>query len=555
MGVRMKPAENQISDESGIGFSRSLAMGLVLSVGFLISAVVFTAKWISLEHDLQSERNSVFMVEASLDAMHVRTATIAQDTSFSDEHLQRLLAKDKEWLYENIGASSVEDTATEMTAHILPGQAQNWGWSFQIGEKAPAPGILDQGLAASLNASLPAQSASRKVSTSFEIIDGQIWLLGISRVGVPGEAFTQDHPDAEIPRFVTGARLTDTMLREIESNFLLQDIDLSFDAPKFAAFLPLQSSTGETAGYLSWLPPTPGAEILRQLPIPVLGAVGFVVIFLLFGSAHIHKNARRLETALGEARAANRHKDQFIATISHELRTPLTSISASVSLLVSGAIGQLPEKSLRILEICSRNTKILSALIEDLLLIGVIDTGTFRLNNKPTEMNDLLQAAVEDFRGYAASKNVTVEVSLEELPVHANIDARRLSQVISNILSNAAKFSPAGEVVRAELKSDAGKVRLMFTDKGIGIPQGRKEDVFGRFRQVDSRDEKLHYGSGLGMSIARDIMKATGGTIDYQSEPGAGTCFVIEVARCAAPKPATGFTRPLWMAGPDPAGP
>jgi signal transduction histidine kinase len=537
--VSVPSSEELSSDKRDISFSRSLALGLVLAVVMLVGAVVFTAKWISVRHDSLAASSSNLMVSSALDALANRNAAFNADYAHWDEHHDQLLEGDWTWLCENVGVAAVEGTAIELVAYIPPGHDRNLGWSYLHQDEAPKVGIIGQELASSMIAILPATPTRRDVVTSFEEIDGQIWLLALTRI-TPFDGISAEIPDLDIWLFINGTRLTETVLSDLESSFLLQGIDLSMDAPKYASFLPLQSSAGKTVGYLSWVPPTPGAQVLRELPLPVFGAILLVIAFLLIGSMAIYKNARRLETALTDTLKANRHKDEFISTISHELRTPLTSVSASVNLLLLGVVGQLPAKAVSILEICGRNARVLTALIEDLLLIGMIDSGRFSLNKSPTEMNALLRVAVEDFKAYAASQKVSVEVSLEEGRVFANIDPRRFNQVITNILSNAVKFSPVGSVVRAEIKSDDQKVRLLFMDKGIGIPADRKEDVFGRFRQIDTRDEKKHYGSGLGMCIAKDIMKASGGTIDYESELGVGTCFFIEVDRCAAPSEAQG---------------
>ena len=526
-----KQADDRSTTQTS-NFSRNVAYALALSVVLLIGAVAFTAKWISNQHDLLAESNSFQVVETALTSLRDRTESLGYDYSNWDPYYEAVLSDDEEWLYSNaVGGELEEGADIELISQILPGHRLNQGWSIRHNDIVPTSGILDDDLMARMNAALdPTELNSRSVITSYEILDGEIWILAASRI-IPWDGVDETVTDLEVPRQILGTRLTDEHLNAINDRFFLQGMNLSFDAPFHINFIELQSISGDSVGYVSWAPPTPGERILQQVPFVILAVVAFVIIILTIGTINLYKNAKKLEVALRRAQVANRHKDEFIATISHELRTPLTSVTASIKMLSLGMLGKLPEKAIEVLKVCERNNDILGSLIEDLLLIGAIDSGNFRIKSEQTELNYLLKTAVENFKGYADNQNVTIELTLEDQPLYASVDTRKMNQVIGNLLSNAAKFSAKGGIVRVAMEHDADKVRISVTDSGIGIPAGSHADVFGRFRQVDSSESRKHNGSGVGLSISMDIVNAHGGTLNYESELGVGTCFTVEIDR------------------------
>lgn len=532
----MTQASKQDSMRVDTRFSRRVAFALGCSVALLIGAVAFTANWIAGQHDQLARSNSFQIVGSALGALSERTESLAHDYSHWDPYYDAVLNNDYDWLYPNIVGGDFEEGADiELLVQLLPGHTTSQGWSVRHIGEVPTPDILDDALIAKMNAALNGTEINgRNVVSSFETIDGEIWIVAISRI-IPWDGVAETVTDLEVPRQILGTRLNQDILNEINDQFFLRGMDLAIEAPKHADSIELKSVSDETVGYVSWAPPTPGARVLQQAPIPVMVVISFIIIVLVVGAINIRRNASKLEIALTNEKQANRQKDEFIATISHELRTPLTSITASIRMLSMGMLGNLPEKANEVLEVSERNAHILNSLIEDLLLMGAIDSKELRLKREPIDLNEVLKTAAENFRGYAAEHNVVVELALEDQPIHVDADARKLNQVIGNLLSNAAKFSPQGAVIRAELESGAEKVRISVRDNGIGIPDGSHADVFGRFRQVDSGENRKHNGSGVGLSIAKEIVDAHGGTLDYESELDVGTCFFIELDRISDP--------------------
>jgi len=229
-------------------------------------------------------------------------------------------------------------------------------------------------------------------------------------------------------------------------------------------------------------------------------------------------------------------KSQFVSTVSHELRTPLTSIKLSLDLLNSGCLGQAPDSMRKILETAGKNSERLSKLIDDLLDLQKIEAGEMRYRMEVVEVQTFLNAAIASNESFAASREVRLVADYPDgPPIHLETDEMRLMQVMNNIISNAVKFSHKGGDVRVGCTRKNGKVTIHVGDNGIGIPEGAQEKVFGKFTQLDSSDRRQAGGTGLGMSISKEIVEQLKGTIKYTSVDGKGTTFYVELPACEQP--------------------
>lgn len=237
-------------------------------------------------------------------------------------------------------------------------------------------------------------------------------------------------------------------------------------------------------------------------------------------------------------------KSKFLSTVSHELRTPLTSIKASVDLINSGVLGDLPDKMQPILQIAGKNAKRLSDLINDLLDVQKIEAGEMVYRFATVNLRHLVLESVEANQGFANQLGIGIRTEFPESDAHVEGDEARLMQVMANLLSNALKFSRKGSDVVVGVTRVAGRVRISVTDSGIGIAQGSRELVFGKFTQIDSSDQRRVGGTGLGMHISKQIVEKHNGIIDFTSTEGQGTTFFVEFAE----KPAAsgpGLAQPL----------
>jgi len=226
-----------------------------------------------------------------------------------------------------------------------------------------------------------------------------------------------------------------------------------------------------------------------------------------------------------ERREVDRMKDEFISVVSHELRTPLTAIRGSLGLLASGKAGEVPQRGQRMLEIAVQNTDRLIRLINDILDIERIESGKVAMEPRPVNAAELAQNAAEVMMPMAERAGVGVYVWAE--PVALVADPDRLLQVLTNLISNAVKFSNPGGTVELTVEPEGEDAMFRVTDHGRGIPADRLESIFERFQQVDSSDSRQKGGTGLGLAICRTIVGQHGGRIWAESVLGEGSTLAF----------------------------
>jgi len=226
-----------------------------------------------------------------------------------------------------------------------------------------------------------------------------------------------------------------------------------------------------------------------------------------------------------------RLKNEFVSTVSHELRTPLTSIRGSLGLVAGGAAGTLPDRAQEMIEIAYRNTDRLSHLINDILDIERIESGRMQFNMEMHDALELVDQALAANRGYGEQHQVRLERTAATGSFRVRVDADRFMQVMANLLSNAVKFSPTGDSVSVQVSQHDQKVRIAVHDNGPGIPDEFRSRIFQKFSQADASDTRSKSGSGLGLSIARSIVERMGGELGYDSRPGRGTVFHLDLPR------------------------
>jgi len=229
-----------------------------------------------------------------------------------------------------------------------------------------------------------------------------------------------------------------------------------------------------------------------------------------------------------ERRRVEELKRQFVSTVSHELRTPLTSIAGSLGLLSGGAAGELPERATRLISIAHANSQRLVRLINDILDVEKLEAGQIHLDVQAVDMRDVAERSLENVQGLADQAGARLLLAEgEAAPVMG--DADRLVQVVVNLLSNAVKFSPTGGVVHVSVIPEARIVRLSVRDEGPGVPESFRARIFTKFAQADGSDTRQRGGTGLGLVIAREIAERHGGRLWFESAPGAGATFHLDL--------------------------
>lgn len=231
-----------------------------------------------------------------------------------------------------------------------------------------------------------------------------------------------------------------------------------------------------------------------------------------------------------ERKRLEKLKSEFISSVSHELRTPLTSIHGSLRLIVGGAVGGLPQKASELVNIAANNCDRLVRLINDVLDIEKMAAGMLEIDCKEQFIVDVVSEAVNNNIGFGRRFDVSFHINCEDRGVKVNCDKDRILQVMDNFLSNAAKYSCAGDKVDVNVIDKGEVVRVEVKDHGSGIPDEFKNKVFERFTQADSSDTRKQGGTGLGLSICKSIVKLHHGKLGFESKKGAGCTFWFELS-------------------------
>lgn len=247
------------------------------------------------------------------------------------------------------------------------------------------------------------------------------------------------------------------------------------------------------------------------------------------------ETTRRQVDELVAHQERERLKSDLVATVSHELRTPLTSILGFTQTLLSHATDE--QSRGRYLEIIRAEGERLGRLIDDLLDLRRASEGLFAIESERLDLGDLLVEEVELFSGQSERHRLVLQLPSERIWVRG--DARRLRQVVANLISNAIKYSPAGGDVLVSAGLSGGRARVAVTDTGLGIPVDQQPQVFTRFFRVESPEREEIGGSGLGLALAREIVEAHRGEIGFESSEGRGSTFFFELpaSESAAPEP------------------
>lgn len=230
-----------------------------------------------------------------------------------------------------------------------------------------------------------------------------------------------------------------------------------------------------------------------------------------------------------DRKKVDRMKNEFVSTVSHELRTPLTSIRGALGLVGSGAVGELPAKAQPLVDIAEKNCDRLVRLINDILDIEKIEANKMEFDIQSYELLPLVNNAADVNRVYVTEHGANIVV-FDGMPnARVMVDEDRFTQVLTNLISNAAKHSPEGGTIRLATQARDGGVRVSVSDEGPGIPDEFRKDIFSKFSQADGSDTRKRGGSGLGLSITRAIVERLGGVISFDTQSGKGTSFHVDL--------------------------
>jgi signal transduction histidine kinase len=342
-----------------------------------------------------------------------------------------------------------------------------------------------------------------------------------------GEGVEHDRAFSFCAHAIAGSGLLIVPDATLDERFADNPLVVGAPGIRFYAGAPLVSRDGHALGTLCVIDSAP-----RQLSpeqIEMLHALGRQVM-------------SQMELRLRLAEQVELAKNALVSVVSHELRTPLTSIRGSLGLIEGGALGEVPPRMVRLVEIARANTERLIRLINDILDLEKIEGGKLELLLRPLDPEELVTAAVTATRGMAEAARLALiwrtdpAWAARRRPLLGDRD--RLLQVLVNLLSNAIKVSPPEGVVEIVVAAAGGeRVRIAVRDQGPGIPAAELHRIFGKFQQLDSSDSRSRGGTGLGLAISKAIIDEHRGEIGLETEERKGSTFWFEIPLAADETP------------------
>jgi signal transduction histidine kinase len=251
----------------------------------------------------------------------------------------------------------------------------------------------------------------------------------------------------------------------------------------------------------------------------------------------VEERTAELQKALERLSELGQLKANFISNISHELRTPLTHIKGYIELLVSESLGPIAEEQRHALHVSQQSTTRLETLIEDLIMVSLASREELNINLQNVDISRLANLAVKSSLDKAMARGVDLQTVIDDNLPSVQADSQKIAWVLNQLIDNGIKFTQSGGIVVVSVKRDGENLVLTsITDTGIGIPLNRVSDIFEPFHQLDGSTTRRYGGTGLGLSLVRDIIEAHGSMLDVQSTEGRGSTFKFPLLVTANPK-------------------
>jgi signal transduction histidine kinase len=240
----------------------------------------------------------------------------------------------------------------------------------------------------------------------------------------------------------------------------------------------------------------------------------------------VQERTAELQAAIERLSELSQMKANFVANVSHELRTPLTHIIGYLELMITESLGTITTEQKHALQVSQRSAARLGSMIEDLIMFALASRGELSLRPVAVDISRLVNLAVNTSTQKAEERNVTVHAVVDAGVPLVHADPQKIAWALNQLIDNGIKFTPAGGRVVVSIKMEAANlVMVSVTDTGIGIPHSRMDEIFEPFHQLDGSSTRQYGGTGLGLSLVRQIIESHGSLLDVQSVDGRGTTF------------------------------
>lgn len=251
----------------------------------------------------------------------------------------------------------------------------------------------------------------------------------------------------------------------------------------------------------------------------------------------VEERTAELQKALERVSELSQLKSNFVSNISHELRTPLTHIKGYVELLVSESLGPLTEEQRHALQVSQQSAAKLESLIQDLIMVSLASRGEMSIKHESVDICRLANLTVKSHTEHAQERGVNLGTIMDANVPPVQADSQKIAWVLHQLVDNGVKFTPSeGRVVISIKREGENLVIVSVTDTGIGIPASRLEDIFEPFHQLDNSATRRYGGTGLGLSLVRQIIEAHGSILEVQSVEGHGSTFKFPLLATAESK-------------------
>jgi signal transduction histidine kinase/ActR/RegA family two-component response regulator len=356
------------------------------------------------------------------------------------------------------------------------------------------------------------------------------------------------------PIVVTAVHIGPKYLQALDADYGLSHAQLVERPPSHGAWVALRGSDGAPVGAITWRPEEPGVGVYANAKWTILAVTVLITLLLAALVRRMDQMTSELRVARENADAANRAKSEFLANISHEIRTPLNGVLGMAHVMSDADLSEPQRERLTVIQ---ESGATLLALLNDVLDLSKIQAGKLELERTAFNLHDLCRTVCATFAGLAAAKDLQLGFTIEtDDQLSWEGDALRIRQVLSNLISNAVKFTERGTVGLHVVLAEGG-LTFSVSDTGIGLEQEQIARLFQKFSQADASTTRRYGGSGLGLAICHDLVRLMGGELQVTTAPGEGSTFAFtlalrnapEVSAAAAPyaagEPAPESDRPL----------
>ncbi|MEP6893981.1 MAG: ATP-binding protein [Chloroflexota bacterium] len=249
----------------------------------------------------------------------------------------------------------------------------------------------------------------------------------------------------------------------------------------------------------------------------------------------VEERTAELQQALERVSELSQLKANFISNISHELRTPLTHIKGYIELMITESLGNITDEQKHALQISQQSAGRLESLIEDLIMVSLASRGELSITQEDVDIKRIANLAVKSSQAKAAQRGIKLQVVIDEDVPLVQADSQKTAWVLHQLIDNGLKFTSSdGSVVVSVKREGENLVIVSVTDTGIGIPANRIDDIFESFHQLDGSSTRRYGGTGLGLSLVRQIVEAHGSMLEVQSMEGHGSTFKFPLLAVAA---------------------